>query len=71
MGYFKFDKVLDVGKKKLSLFWRALPTKTFFPFPRPTEGRPRKKKSGLSKEAENALRLVKFAMVKGKKTTEK
>ena len=49
-------------KKKLSIFWRALPTKTFFSFPRPTEGRPRKKKSGLSKGAENALKLVRFAM---------
>ena len=36
-------------KKKLSVFWRALPTKTFFPCPRPTAGRPRKKNQVFQK----------------------
>ena len=61
----KFDR------KKLSAFRRALPTKTFFPFPRPTVGRPRKKKSSLSKGSENALELVKCETPKCKKLTEK
>ena len=66
--FWKFER-----KNKLSVFWRALPTKTFFPFPRLTEGRPRKKQtnSSLSKGAENALELVKFEMPKCKKLTEK
>ena len=34
-----------------------------YPFPRPTEGRPRKKKkSSLSEGAKTALKLVKFEM---------
>ena len=67
----KMTKFWKMERKKLILFRRALPTKTFFPFPRPTEGRPRKKKSGLSKGAENAFKWVKFAMAKGKKKDRK
>ena len=51
-------------RKKLIVFRRALPTEILFSFPRPTEGRPRKKKSSLSKGAENASELVKFEMPK-------
>ena len=44
-------------RKKLSVFRRALPTKAFFPFPRPTEGRPRKKKIKSFKRGRERLKI--------------
>ena len=53
----KVQKKRQQNGKKLNLFRRALPTKTFFPFPRPTEGRPRKKKIKHFKRGQKHLKI--------------
>ena len=64
-------KLRKFERKKLSVFRHALPTKTLFPSSEADRREAEEKKSGFSKGAENALKLVKFEMQKCKKLTEK
>ena len=69
---FYLTKFLNAKVKKTDPFSARFPHQNIVPFfPRPTGGRPRKKKSGLSKGAENVLKLVKLEMPKYKKLTKK